>query len=65
MSFSELLKEEGSVTIHYRNVQKFGKEIYNVNNNHCPVLMHEILPDRNYKCSAHTFTNRFGISTCK
>ena len=48
MSFNELLKKDGSVTIHYRNIQKLGIEIYKVKNNLSPLLMHEIFPDRNY-----------------
>ena len=45
MNFS---KKDGSVTIHYRNIQKLGIEIYKVKNNLSPLLMHEIFPDRHY-----------------
>ena len=48
MSFSELLKKDGTVTIHHRNIQKLGIEIYKVKNKLSPIMMHEIFPDRNY-----------------
>ena len=48
LSFSELLKKDGSVTIHHRNIQKFGIEMYKTKNNHSPIMMKEIFPDRNY-----------------
>ena len=48
MSFNELLKTDGSVTIHHRNIQKLDIEIYKVKNNLSPPMMHEIFPDRNY-----------------
>ena len=48
MSFNELLKKDGSVTIHHRNIQKLGIEIYKVKNDLSPIIMHEIFPHRNY-----------------
>ena len=48
LSFSELLKKDGSVTIHHRNIQKLGIEMYKTKNNLSPIMMKEIFPDRNY-----------------
>ena len=47
-SFNELLKKDGSVRIHHRNVQKLGIEIYKAKNGLSPIMMHDIFPDRNY-----------------
>ena len=48
LSFKELLKKDGSMTIHHRNVQKLGIEMYKAKNNLSPMLMKEIFTDRNY-----------------
>ena len=48
MSFKELLKKDGSVTIHHRNIQKLGIEVYKAKNNISPIMMQELFPDRNY-----------------
>ena len=48
MTFNELLEKDGSVTIHHRNIQKLGIELYKIKHNLSPVTMHEIFPDRNY-----------------
>ena len=48
MSFNELLKKDGSVTIHHRNIQKLGIEVYKAKNNLSPIMMQELFPDRNY-----------------
>ena len=48
LSFRELLKKDGSVTIHHRNLQKLGIEMYKAKHNLSPILMKEIFPDRNY-----------------
>ena len=49
LSFSELLKKDGSVTIHHRNIQKLSTEMYKTINNLTPLSMKEIFPDRMYK----------------
>ena len=48
LSFSELLRKDGSVTIHHRNIQKVGIEVYKAKNNLSPIIMKEIFSDRNY-----------------
>ena len=48
LSFNELLKKDGSVTIHHRNIQKLGIEMYKTKNNLSPIMMQEIFPHRNY-----------------
>ena len=48
LSFSELLKKDGSVTIHHRNIQKLGIEMFKTKNNLSPIIMKQIFPDRNY-----------------
>ena len=45
MTFDELLKKDGSVKIHYRNIQKLVSEMYKVKNHLSPTMMHEIFPD--------------------
>ena len=47
-SFIELLKKDGSVTIHHRNIQKLGIELYKTKNNLSPIMMKGIFPDRTY-----------------
>ena len=44
LSFSELLKKDGSVTIHHRNIQKLGTEMYTTINNLTSLNMKEITP---------------------
>ena len=48
-SFEDLLKNDGSVTIHHRNVQLLAIEIYKVINNLSPQIMHEIFQMREPK----------------
>ena len=48
LSFSGLLEMDGSVTIHHRNIQKLGIEMYKTKHNLSPTIMKEIFPDRNY-----------------
>ena len=48
-SFDELLKKDGSVTIHHRNVQLLAIEIYKVINNLSPQIMHDIFQIREPK----------------
>ena len=48
LSFNELLKKDGSVRIHHRNIHKLAIEMYKVKNNLSPIMMHVIFPDRNY-----------------
>ena len=48
LSFSELLKKDGSVTIHHRNIQKLAIEVYKTKHGLSPKTMKEIFPDRNY-----------------
>ena len=48
MTYNELLQKDGSVTIHQRNIQKVGIELYKVKHNLSPIIMHKIFPDRNY-----------------
>ena len=47
LSFYELLNKDGSVTIHHRNSQKLGIEMYKTKNNFSPITMKQIFPDRN------------------
>ena len=49
LTFTELLKKDGSVTIHHRNIQKLGIEVYKTKNNLSPIMMKQIFPDRNYE----------------
>ena len=43
-SFSELLEKDKSVTIHHRNLQTLGYEIFKVKNNTAPEILTEIFP---------------------
>ena len=48
LTFKELLEKDGSVTIHHRNIQKVGIEMYKIKNTLSPIVMQNIFPDRNY-----------------
>ena len=45
-TFQTLLQKDKSVTIHTRNIQTLGIELYKIFNNLAPQIMHEILPLR-------------------
>ena len=45
-SFSELLKDGKSVTIHHRNLQTLAYEIFKVKNNMAPEILTEIFPQK-------------------
>ena len=45
LSFQQLLDNDGSVTIHQRNLQKLATEMYKLKNNLSPVVMKSILPE--------------------
>ena len=46
-SFEELLKKDGSVTIHHRNIQALAIEMYKVRNNLSPQIMTDMFQFRN------------------
>ena len=46
-TFDELLKKDGSVTIHHRNIRVLATEMYKVLNGLAPTFMCEIFPQRN------------------
>ena len=48
LSFYELLNKVGSVTIHIRNNQKLGIEMYKTKNSLSPITIKQIFPDKNY-----------------
>ena len=48
MTFNEFLREDGAVTIHHRNIQNVGIEMFKAKNNISPTMMKKIFPDRNY-----------------
>ena len=48
MTFDEFLRKDGAVTIHHRNIQNVGIEMFKAKNNLSPTMMKEIFPDRNY-----------------
>ena len=48
LTFKELLQKDGSVTIHHRNIQKVGIEMYKIKHRLPPIVMEQIFPDRNY-----------------
>ena len=48
MTFNEFLRKEGAVTIHHRNIQNVGIEMFKAKNNLSPTMMKKIFPDRNY-----------------
>ena len=45
-SFEELLKKDGSVTIHHRNIQALAVEMYKVRNNLSPQIMTDMFKFR-------------------
>ena len=46
LTFDELLRKDGSVTIHHRNLQKLATEMYKIHNNLSPSIMKTVFPDR-------------------
>ena len=48
MTFKEFLVKYGDVTIHPRNFQNIGIEMFKAKNNLSPKMTKEIFPDRNY-----------------
>ena len=48
LTFKELLEKDGSVTIHHRNIQQVGIEMYKIKNTLSPIVMQNIFLDRNY-----------------
>ena len=44
-SFSELLSEDKSFTVHHKNVQKLAIEMHNVKNELCPKIMLDLLKE--------------------
>ena len=48
LTFKELLEKDGSVTIHHRNIQKVGIEMYKIKNTLSLIVMQKIFLDRNY-----------------
>ena len=64
-SFSELLEKDKSVTIHHRNLQTLGYEIFKVKNNMTPEIVTEIFPQKenNYSLRKSTALRVRGIKT--
>ena len=64
-SFSELLEKDKSVTIHHRNLQTLGYEIFKVKNNMTPEIVTEIFPQKenNYSLRNSTALRVRGIKT--
>ena len=48
-TFNELLTKDGSVSVHYRNIQSLAIELYKSKHGLSPVLMKDIFEDRHYK----------------
>ena len=46
LTFEELLRKDGTFSIHHRNLQKLVTEVYKAKNNLSPSLMKDIFPDR-------------------
>ena len=46
LTFEELLRKDGSFSIHHRNLQKLATEMYKIENNLCPAIMKVIFPER-------------------
>ena len=60
-TFDELLKKDGSVTIHHRNIRALATEMYKVLNGLAPTFMREIFPQRNLanvECVAANLRNQ-------
>ena len=60
-TFDELLKKDGSVTIHHRNIRALATEMYKVLNGLAPTFMREIFPQRNLanlECVAGNLRNQ-------
>ena len=55
-SFSELLEKDKSVTIHHRNLQTLGYEIFKVKNNMTPEIVTEIFPQKENNYSLRNST---------
>ena len=54
MTFNEFLRKDGAVTIHHRNIQNVGIEMFKAKNNLSPTMIKEIFPDR----MAHTYVHK-------
>ena len=61
LTFKELLQKDGSVTIHHRNIQKVGIEMYKIKHRLSPIVMEQIFPDRNYNGPNTRSQNDFEI----
>ena len=60
-TFDELLKKDGCITIHHRNIITLAIEMYKVNNNLAPTFMREIFPQRDLadiECIAGSIRNQ-------
>ena len=61
LSFEELLKKDGSVRIHHRNLQFLGTELFKIDKGLAPVFMNDIFPrNKNSMAenvSSHTRSN--------
>ena len=60
-TFDELLKKDGSVTIHPRNIRALATEMYKVLNGLAPTFMRKIFPQRNLanvECVAGNLRNQ-------
>ena len=48
MTFNEFLRKDDAVSMHHRNIQNIGIEMFKAKNNLSPTMMKDIFPDRNY-----------------
>ena len=62
MTFDELLKKDGSVKVHNRNIQKLVTEMYKVKHHLSPIMMHNIFTERNYNGADLRSQTEFEIS---